>query len=109
MGACTPEPGSHPGKPTPGGKNRNPTHCDQDPATHNATNTSKTTSVEKPCPADQHQHPISPLATSTAKPTAPKPRTDVPTTKAPGSTHNAGDEAMAGATQVPRVPKTTST
>ena len=109
MGGCTPEPGIHPGKPTPGGKSRNTTHCDQDPATRNAIGASKTTCMEKPRPADQHQRPIGPLTTSTGEPTTPKPGTDATTTETPGGTRNARNEAATGATQVPRVPKATST
>jgi len=109
MGGCTPEPGIHPGKPTPGGKSRNPTHCDQDPATRNTTSASGNTCMEEPRLADQHQRPIGPLATSNGKPATPKPGTDAPTTETPGDTHNARNEAAAGATQAPRVPKATST
>jgi len=109
MGDCTPEPGIHPGEPTPGGESRNPTHCDQDPATRNTTGASGTTCMEKPRPADQYQRPIGPLATSARKPATPKPETDAPTTETPGGTDNARNEAAAGATQAPHVPKATST
>jgi len=108
MGSGTPEPGIHPGKPTPGGKSGNPMHCDPDPATRNTTGTGGTTCVEEPHKADQHQRPISPLGTSAGKPATPKPRTNAPTTETPGGTHDAGNEATAGAAQTPRVSKTTS-
>jgi len=108
MGGSAPEPGSHPGKPTPGSESRNPTHCDPDPATHNTTSASSTPCVEKPCKADQHQCPISPLRTSAGKPATPKPETNAPTTETPGGTQDAGNEAAAGAAQAPRVPKASS-
>jgi len=84
-------------------------HCDQDPATRNATGASGTTCMEKPHPADQPQCPISPLATSGGKPATPKPGTDAPTTETSSGTYNARNEAAAGATQAPRIPKATST
>ena len=108
MGGGTPEPGIHPGKPTPGSKSRNPMHCDPDPTTHNTTSADSTPCVEKPCEADQHQHPNSPLETSAGKPATPEPKTNAPTTETPGSTPDAGNEAAAGAAQAPRVPKATS-
>ena len=109
MGGCTPEPGNHPGEPSLGGKSRNPTHCDQDPATRNTTGASGTACMEKPCPTDQHQRSIGPLGTRAGKPATPKPGTDAATTETPGGTHNARNEAAAGATQAPCVPKATST
>ena len=84
-------------------------HCNQNPATHNATSASRTICMEKPHPADQHQHPIGPLTTSTGKPATLKPGTDAPTTETPRGTHNAGNEAATGATQTPHIPKATST
>jgi len=108
MGGSTPEPSSHPGKPTPGSKSRNPTHCDPDPATHNTTSADSTPCVEKPGQADQHQCPISPLGTGAGKPVTPKPGTNAPTTETPGGTHDAGNEAAAGAAQTPCVPKATN-
>jgi len=108
MGSRTPEPGGHPGKPTPGSKGGNPTYCDQNPATHNATSASGTTRMEKPYPTDQHQCPISPLTTSIGKPTTSEPGTEALTTETPGGTHNARNEAAIGATQTPHITEATS-
>jgi len=108
MGGRTPETGSHLGRPTPGSKSRNPTHCDTNPVTHNTTKTNSTSGMEKPSEADQHQRPISPLGTSAGEPTTPKPRTNAPTTETPSGTHDARDEAAAGAAQTPRIPKATN-
>jgi len=108
MGSRTPEPGGHPGKPTPGSKGGNPTYCDQNPATQNTTSASGTTRMEEPHPADQHQCPISPLTTSIGKPTTSVPRTEAQTTETPSGTHNARNEAAIGATQTPHIPEATS-
>ena len=109
MGSRTSELGVHPGKPTPGGKSRDPTHCDQNPASRNTISTGGTTHMEKPRPPDKYQCPIGPLTTRVGKPTTPKPGPDGPKKETPSSSHNAGDEAATGATQTPRVPKATST
>ena len=109
MGSRTPEPSGHPGKPTPGSKGRNPTYCDQNPATRNATSTGGTTRMEKSHPADQHQCPIGPLTTSIGKPATTEPGTEAPQTETPGGTHDAGNEAAIGATQTPHIPKAIST
>ena len=98
MGGRTPEPGIRPGEPTPGGKSRNPVHRGQDPATRNTTSASETTCMEKPHPGNQHHHPIGPFATNAGKPAMPKPGTNAPTTETPSGTHNARNEAAAGAT-----------
>jgi len=108
MGSRTPESGSHPGKPTPGSKSRNPTHCDPNPVTHNTTSTNSTSGMEKPGEADQHQCPISPLGTSAGKPATPKPGTKAPTTETAGGTHDTRNEAATGAAQAPRIPKATN-
>jgi len=108
MGGRTPESGSHPGKPTPGSKSRNPTHCDPNPVTHNTTSANSTSGMEKPGKADQHQRPISPLGTSAREPTTSKPGTNAPTTETPRGTHDARDEAAAGTAQAPRIPKATN-
>ena len=109
MGSCTPEPGGHPGKSTPGGKGGNPTPCDQNSVTRNVTGTSGTTRLEKPDPTDQHQCPIGPLTTSVGKPAASKPVTKAPTTETPGGTHDVGNEAAIRVTQMPHIPEATST
>jgi len=109
MGSRSPEPGVRPGKPTPGGKSRDPTHCDQNPATRTTISAGGTTHMEKPRPPYQYQCPIGSLTTSVGEPATPKPGPDVLTAETPGGTHNARDEAATGATQMPRVPKATST
>jgi len=109
MGSRTPEPGGHPGKPAPGSKGGNPTYCDQNPTTHNATSASRTTRMEKPHPADQHQRPIGPLTTSVGKPATSEPGNEATTPETPGATHNTRDEAAIGATQTPHMPEATST
>jgi len=109
MGSCTPEPGGHPGKSTPGSKGGNPTPCDQNPVTRNPTGTGRTTRLEKPPPTDQHQRPIGPLTTSVGKLAAFKPVTKAPTTETPGGTHDTGNEAATGATQTPHIPEGTCT
>jgi len=108
VGSLTPEPGGYPGKPTPGSKGGNPTYRDQNPTTYNATSARRTTHMEKPHPADQHQCPISPLTTSVGKPATSEPRDEAPTTETPGATHNTQDKAAIGATQAPHIPKATS-
>jgi len=108
MGGRTPESGSHPGKLAPGSKSRNPTHCDPNPVTHKTTSANSTSGMEKPGEADQHQCPISPLGTSAGEPATPKPGTSAPMTETPGGTHDAGNEAAAGASQAPRIPKATN-
>ena len=65
--------------------------------------------MEKPRPTDQHQCPISSLTTYVGKPATPEPRTEAPTTETPGGTYHTRDEAAAGATQMPHIPKATST
>jgi len=109
MGSRTPEPGIHPGKPTPGSKRGDPTHCDQNPATRNATSASGTTCMEKPHPSNQHQRPLGSFTTSVVKPATPKPGTNAPTAETPGATHNTRNEAAAGATPTPHIPKATGT
>ena len=109
VGSRTPEPGVHPGKPTPGGESRDPMHCNQNSATHTTASAGGTTHMEKPHLPDQHRHLIGLLATSIGKPAALNPRPDVPTTETPGGTHNARDETATGATQTPSIPKPTST
>jgi len=108
MSSLTPEPGGYPGKPTPGSKGRNPTYRDQNPTTYDATSASRTTRMEKPHPADQHQRPISPLTTSVGKPATTEPGNEAPTTETPGATHNTRDEAAIRATQAPHIPEATS-
>jgi len=108
MGRRTPEPGGRPRKPAPGSKGGNPTYRDQSPTTYNATSASRTTRMEKPHPANQHQRPLSPLTTSAGKPTTSEPRNETPTAEAPGATHNTRDEAAIGATQTSHIPEATS-
>jgi len=88
MGRRTPEPGGRPGKPAPESKSGNPTYRDQSPTTYNATSASRTTRMEKPHPANQHQRPISPLTTSVGKPTTSEPGNETPMIEARGATHN---------------------
>jgi len=108
MGGGIPESGSHPGKPTPGSKSRNPTHWDPNPVTHNTTSTDSTSGMEKPGEADQHKCPIGPLGTGAGEPATPKPGTNAPTTETPGGTHDARNKVAAGAAQAPRIPKATN-
>ena len=107
MGSCPPKSDVLPGKPTPGSESGNPTHCDQNSATRNATGAPKPANVEKPCPTNQYQRPFSAFSCSVGKPVTPKPRTTYPTTETPGATHDAGNETATGGTSASHLPKTT--
>ena len=109
MGSRTPEPGVHAGKPTLGSKSGDPTHCDQNSATRNATSASGTTCMEKSRPSNQHQHPLGSFTTSVGKSATPKPGTNATTAEIPGATHNARNEAATGVTPTSHVPEANGT
>ena len=62
--------------------------------------------MEKSGPASQYQRPVGAFPTGTREPVTLEPRSSAPTTKAPGSTYDARDEATVGTAQEPRTSPT---
>jgi len=62
--------------------------------------------MEKPGPASQYQRPVGAFPTSTGEPVTLEPRFNAPTTKAPGGTYDARNEATVGTAQEPRTSPT---
>lgn len=113
MGRRPPGTSSHPGKTTPGGKDGDQTSSNQNPATcntHPPPIINRAARMEKPHPPNQQQCSIGPtVATYFREPITPKSRSGDPAKPTSGFTHDARHEAMAGPTQTPTFPATTTT